>query len=179
MQPFVALLRGINVGKAKRVPMEGLRGLMAGLGYGRVATLLNSGNVVFTAQGGDAAGHAGRIRAAVAAELGVDAQVLVLEGAVFAAILAGNPLAVAGRDPSRLLVAFTQEPQALADLGPLLEADWTPDALALGAHAAYLWCADGILASQLQEAVNKRLRDRVTTRNWATAAKLGQLLGSL
>src|SRR5204863_1567267 len=51
----VALLRGINVGTAKRVAMADLRQLMTGLGYSDVRTLLNSGNVVFTAppRGGD------------------------------------------------------------------------------------------------------------------------------
>lgn len=48
MPAFVTLLRGINVGKAKRVPMAELRALLAGLGYGDVQTLLNSGNAVFT-----------------------------------------------------------------------------------------------------------------------------------
>jgi uncharacterized protein (DUF1697 family) len=45
----VALLRGINVGKAKRVAMADLRALLEELGYADVRTLLNSGNVVFTA----------------------------------------------------------------------------------------------------------------------------------
>ena len=44
----VALLRGINVGRAKRISMGDLRALFTGLGYGDVRTLLNSGNVVFT-----------------------------------------------------------------------------------------------------------------------------------
>ena len=44
---MVALLRGVNVGKAKRVAMADLRGLVADLGYHDVTTLLNSGNVVF------------------------------------------------------------------------------------------------------------------------------------
>jgi uncharacterized protein (DUF1697 family) len=44
----VALFRGINVGKAKRIAMADLRKLFEGLGYGDVRTLLNSGNVVFT-----------------------------------------------------------------------------------------------------------------------------------
>ena len=47
----VALLRGINVGKAKRIAMADLRALVADLGYRDVGTLLNSGNVVFTAPG--------------------------------------------------------------------------------------------------------------------------------
>ena len=42
----VALLRGINVGRAKRISMGDLRALFAGLGYGDVKTLLNSGNIV-------------------------------------------------------------------------------------------------------------------------------------
>lgn len=44
----VALIRGINVGRAKRVAMADLRALVEDLGYGDVRTLLNSGNVVFT-----------------------------------------------------------------------------------------------------------------------------------
>jgi uncharacterized protein (DUF1697 family) len=44
----IALLRGINVGKAKRVAMEDLRALVESLGYGDVRTVLASGNVVYT-----------------------------------------------------------------------------------------------------------------------------------
>jgi uncharacterized protein (DUF1697 family) len=44
----VALLRGINVGKAKRIAMGDLRAIVEKLGYGDVRTLLNSGNVVFS-----------------------------------------------------------------------------------------------------------------------------------
>lgn len=47
MPTFVALLRGVNVGKSKRVPMGELRALLSGMGYTGVATLLNSGNAVF------------------------------------------------------------------------------------------------------------------------------------
>jgi uncharacterized protein (DUF1697 family) len=47
MTECVALLRGINVGRAKRVAMADLRDLVAGLGHANVRTVLNSGNVVF------------------------------------------------------------------------------------------------------------------------------------
>jgi len=43
MARFVALLRGINVGKAKRVAMADLRALLESLGYGDVRTLLTAG----------------------------------------------------------------------------------------------------------------------------------------
>ena len=58
---MVALLRAINVGKAKRIAMAELRVVVEGLGYREVKTLLNSGNVVFTAP--DAVGNGDWLRA--------------------------------------------------------------------------------------------------------------------
>ena len=43
----VALLRGINVGGNKKVPMKELKHLLEEQGFTEVKTLLNSGNVVF------------------------------------------------------------------------------------------------------------------------------------
>lgn len=48
---WVALLRGINVGTAKRVAMSGLREALSALGYDDVRTYLQSGNAVFRAHG--------------------------------------------------------------------------------------------------------------------------------
>jgi uncharacterized protein (DUF1697 family) len=176
MAVFVALLRGINVGRAKRVPMAELRSLMATLGYGNISTLLNSGNVIFSAKGGAATRHAGRIRSAVAAEIGVDAPVIVLEAAQFAAAFSENPLLKVATDKSRLLVAFIQDSATLKEVAALTSSNWAPDALGMGKHAAYLWCRNGVLESKLAKAVARQLGDRVTTRNWATAEKIGALL---
>ena len=52
MTRFVALFRGINVGKAKRIAMADLRKLLESMDYTGVATLLNSGNAVFEAKTG-------------------------------------------------------------------------------------------------------------------------------
>ena len=71
MKRYIALLRGINVGKAKRVPMADLRALMEDLGLAGVRTLLNSGNAVFDAKGGSAASLAKRLRAAILDKTGV------------------------------------------------------------------------------------------------------------
>ena len=45
---YAALLRGINVGGNKKIPMAALRELMQGLGYADVVTHLQSGNAVFS-----------------------------------------------------------------------------------------------------------------------------------
>ncbi len=107
MTDRVALLRGINVGVAKRIAMADLRAVYEGLGYTRVATLLNSGNVVFSS---DAAPDPAVVRAAVRAATGVDSEVVLLDGDTVRRIAADNPLRRPGRDPRRLSVAFAAAP---------------------------------------------------------------------
>jgi uncharacterized protein (DUF1697 family) len=171
----VALIRGINVGRAKRVAMADLRTLVEELGYGDVRTLLNSGNVVFTTPRAAAGTAAARIEKALVAKLGVSARVTVLGAAELAAAITENPLAEVADDPSRLLVAVLSNPADRRKLEPLTKQDWATEALALGTRVAYLWCSEGILASRLAEAVNRALGDAVTARNWATVLKLRAL----
>ncbi len=47
MAVCVAMLRGINVGGHKRIKMEQLRKSFEALGFERVKTYIQSGNVVF------------------------------------------------------------------------------------------------------------------------------------
>lgn len=176
---LVALLRGINVGKAKRLAMADLRALVEELGYADVRTLLNSGNVVFAAPGVTAGEAAARIEEAIAARVGFSSRVTVLTAAELAAAVAGNPLLELADNPSRLLVAVLSDPADRRLLEPLVGQDWAPEVLALGARVAYHWCPDGVLASRLAEAMGRALGDAVTTRNWATMTKLHLLAGQV
>lgn len=170
---YVALLRGINVGRAKRVAMADLRALVEGLGYGDVRTLLNSGNVAFSAPRATKADvAAGRIERALAEQVGVASRVTVLTGEELAAAVAENPLGHVATDPSRLLVAVLARPDERARLEALTTRRWDPDVLAVGTRVAYLWCPSGLLDSPLATALGKALGDAVTTRNWATITKL-------
>ncbi len=171
----IALIRGINVGRAKRVAMADLRALVEDLGYGDVRTLLNSGNVVFTTPRAAVGDAAARIEKTLATKLGVSARVTVLTAAELAAAITDNPLLQIAGDPSRFLVAFLNNPADRSKLNPLMKQGWTAEVLAIGARVAYLWCADGILASRLLEAVSRLLGDAVTTRNWTTVMKLHAL----
>jgi len=175
MPLFVALLRGINVGKAKRVPMAELRTLLAELGYTDVVTLLNSGNVVFRAAKGTPAKHATEIAAAISSKLNVDVPVIVKSALELATIVAENPLAAA--DPARLLVAFVQDAAALSGLAGIEPLVVPPEQFVLGKHAAYLNCVSGILESKAGKALLGKAGKSVTTRNWATVLKLQALAG--
>jgi uncharacterized protein (DUF1697 family) len=172
----LALFRGINVGKSKRIPMAELRTLFGALGFGDVATVVNSGNVVFTGSG-IAPGPAGvRIREAVRGEFGVDAHVTVLPAAELERIVAEDPFGEAATDPARYLVGFLAQDPAFEDprvtLAPLAARDWSPEALVLGRRAAYLWTPPGVADSALFKELNRTLGERITTRNWRTVQKL-------
>lgn len=175
MTTFVALLRGVNVGRAKRVPMATLRDLLAGLGYADVRTLLNSGNAVFRAAGASTTAHADAIRAAIEQALSLTVPVIVKSASELAAIVDGNPFADEVTDPSRLLVVFTPDERALAGLRPLASQVTAPEAFHIGRHAAYLHCPNGILQSRAGEAALGRSVASATTRNWATTLKLDAL----
>ena len=171
----VALLRGINVGRAKRVAMADLRALVTELGYGDVRTLLNSGNVVFSAPGVATESASNRIEKTLSERLGVSTQVTVLASAELGVAVNDNPLLDIADNPSRLLVAVPADPEALPLLQPLLKQEWAAEAVALGKRVAYLWCPAGVLACRLLEAVEKILNGAVTSRNWKTILKLHAL----
>lgn len=156
--------------------MADLRELLADLGYGEVQTLLNSGNVVFSA-GREKAGRIGeRIEGAMSERLGVSARVTVLTAAAFSTVVAENRLSDVARDPARFLVAFCSDTGRLKQLEALTRQRWTPEELAVGSVAAYLWCASGILESRLAEAVGRALGESTTTRNWTTVTRIHAVL---
>lgn len=176
MPRFLALLRGVNVGGAQRVPMAGWREQLAGLGYAGVSTLLNSGNAVFEAKGrATAASHAARIREALQVGLGLDVPVIVKSAVEMAAIARQNTLAVEVVEPadaSRLIVVFTNDAASLQGLAALAALVQPPERFQLGEQAAYLWCANGILDSAAAKALLGKSGRAATTRNWATVQKI-------
>jgi uncharacterized protein (DUF1697 family) len=176
MATHVALLRGINVGKAKRVAMADLRDIVAGLGYGDVKTLLNSGNVVFSAPRVKAPEAAQRIEKGLIAKLRIESRVTVLTAKEMRAVIDENPFATIATEPSRFLVAVPSTTSDLEKLRPHVAKDWAPECFALGSRVAYMWCPGGVLESGLNDVVGKALRDAVTVRNWATMSKLQALV---
>src|SRR5262245_28712003 len=113
MTTCIALLRGINVGRAKRISMGDLRALIERLGCTNVRTLLNSGNVVFDATRSDRSKIAAAIDVALQSSHGFSARVTIITADDLHAIVAENPLLEVALDPSRHLVAFVAEPAEL------------------------------------------------------------------
>lgn len=171
-KPYIALLRGINVGRAKRVAMADLRQLVDGLGYSNVRSVLNSGNLIFSADGIDPGTAAAAIEEQLVLKLGVAARVLVLSRDELAAVLAENTLLPLASDHARLLVFMLADAAARSAASALCEREWGAEALAVGQRAAYVWCPEGMLDSAAAAALGKQLGDHTTSRNWNTLCKL-------
>ena len=172
MSGYVALLRGINVGKTKRIAMADLRALALKLGYARAHTLLNSGNLVLEAERTDPKTIGSELSRAIEKRFGFDVPLVILSQTQLDEVIKQNALAQANRDPARFLVAFVCEGAALGKVRPLLKQSWAPDALHIGSRAAYLWCARGLIESRLAQSFARTAGEAATTRNWATVLKL-------
>jgi uncharacterized protein (DUF1697 family) len=174
-QRYVALVRGINVGKAKRVAMADLRSLAEKLGHREVRTLLNSGNLVFTVTKSARGDLAHQLERALLEHMQVSCRVSVLSAIELAQVIEENPLGRIASNPSRLLVSVILDPSDRTRLVPLTRQNWKPEAFGLGTRASYIWCPEGVIESRLAKAVDKALGDGVTARNWSTMLKLHAL----
>lgn len=169
MAAHIALLRAVNVG-GRTVKMAELKSLFEDLGFPGARTLLQSGNVVFGAEGADAELEA-RLEAAFASTIGFAADVLVRSAAEWACAIEANPFAEeAARDPSHTLLMCLKA----APTGAL---DWPgPERIAVNGRDAYLFYPEGIGRSKLTTAViEKALGVRGSGRNWNTVLKLSSL----
>lgn len=177
MGRYVALLRGINVGGNKLVPMATLRALLEGLGYADVATLLNSGNAVFTSGAKDGGKIAAAIEKVIAKEFGFEVSVVVRSRDELAKVIAANPLKSGEKDPSKFLVFLlsgSPEKKAIAAIDAKAHA---PDEFRLAKHEIYARFPNGIQKSKLAGVLGSpKLGVASTARNWNTVLKLLELV---
>jgi uncharacterized protein (DUF1697 family) len=173
---LIALLRGINVGRSKRVPMAQLRELLAELGYLQVATYLQSGNAIFSCTAAAAKTAVPDIEQAIAARVGVECKVIVRTAGELAGAMAADPLREVATDPARHLVGFLAGEPAPAGAAALAALKVAPDRIALIGRHVYLWCPQGVIASPLAKLPWEReLQVAVTLRNWNTVSKLAAM----
>jgi uncharacterized protein (DUF1697 family) len=164
----VALLRGINVGGNSKVPMATLRVIFAELGCTDVATVLNSGNVVFS---GDVTAAA--IEKRITEETGVSTRVLIVDGPRLRRIADAMPFE---GDESQLLVTLMGNVPASVDRPAAGEL--APEQLQVGPDAVYSLMPNGISKTKLKPAFWKQFPPEATGRNLRTVKKLVELLGA-
>lgn len=180
MRTYAALLRGINVGGSRKLPMADLRTLLAGLGHTGVRTYLQSGQAVFTAGHGDEESLAAELMRAIEERFGFTVDVLVRDHAYLRSVAEACPFPAAELEARQLHVTYFSAPPGPERFAEIDQAAFLPEEFRLGDRALYLYAPDGLGRSKLAEALS---RPRVTkgliatTRNWNTVVKLVELTG--
>ncbi|HEY2481027.1 MAG TPA: DUF1697 domain-containing protein [Caulobacteraceae bacterium] len=176
MASRIALLRGVNLGKARRVLMADVRAVFESLGWREVRSLGQSGNLVFAADGADDGELEAAAEQALLASLTLTTEVVVRRAEAWRAMIAANPFpneAVA--DPSHL-VAMVLKSEPRPDAEAAMAAVPGRERARVVGRAAYIVYPDGIAGVRLIGAtLDKALGARGTGRNWNTVVKLAAL----
>jgi len=173
----VALLRGINVGGNRKVPMADLREVMTELGYDKVATYINSGNVLFETKPADHLAMATIIEDALEARFGFRCRVLVRSGSDIAAIAKAIPENWGDRTQRTGDVAYLLDGLDPAQVAEALKPREGIDNV-IYAPGAVLWSVErkDLNRNGLQRLIGTPYYQQVTVRNVNTARKLAALV---
>jgi uncharacterized protein (DUF1697 family) len=178
MTTYAALLRGINVGGKKKLPMAELRRLMEGLGYAGVRTHLQSGQAVFSSGHGDEESLAAELGQAIEEHFGFPVDVIVRDHAYLAAVVEACPFPAAELEAKQLHVTYLSAPVDPARFAEIDREAYLPEEFRLGERELYLYVPQGLGRSKLAETLSRPRLNKdliATTRNWNTAVKLVEL----
>lgn len=180
MRTHLALLRGINVGGRNKLPMAQLREIADGLGWGDVATYIQSGNLVFTAADSpETLGSA--LHRGIADATGLEIDVIALTRDEVIALDESCPWPDVAE--LKLVHAFVfpgplsaeAEAAVKAAQAKAAEAGSSDEAVVKG-RVLYVHTPDGfgrsVLVPLLDKASVRRHSQRGTARNFATVRKL-------
>lgn len=173
----VLLLRGINLGPTRRLPMADLRALLREAGHRDVRTYLQSGNVVLDADSDSPDRVAAAATALISKHFGFDVPIVARTAQELAAVVERNPLGAIANDPKRYQVSFLSAPLSAKVTNRLRDAAVPPELVAIEGREIYAWHPNGVARSKLWNAVAGRLGVTATARNWATVNALLELAG--
>ncbi|MCB9549338.1 MAG: DUF1697 domain-containing protein [Myxococcales bacterium] len=179
MRTHIALLRGINVGGHRKVPMADLRNLSTSLGFQDVRTYIQSGNLLYRTPLDEAAAAAA-LAAGIAAHFGFPVDVVVRDAAGWPALLADNPFpALTAEAPTRVHAVLTQAPAPAGAAERLLAAARAGESVVVTPLAAWLHYPAGAGTTKITPALlDKALGGPATARGWRTLEALAALASS-
>jgi uncharacterized protein (DUF1697 family) len=172
MDQRIALLRGINLGPGRRIPMPALRDLLAGGGFKDARTYVQSGNVVFGSKA-DPRKLEQQLEQLIRDEFGFEVGVIVRTRDELAEVVERNPFASVAKDPKRYQVTFLSRPLETERAEELFSLAAEPERLAAIGRELYAWHPNGVGRSKLaMKLAAKGLGVKATARNWTTVTTL-------
>lgn len=176
LKTFIALLRGINVGGHNKIPMAELRELCAELGWNGVQSYIQSGNLVFAAEG-MAASLEAQLEAAIADQFGFGVTTVVRDAAAWPAYVASNPYLDAAVEEPNLLMMVLAKQALKATAGEFLCRRADAERVAQVGDVLWIHYAGGGRSKLTPAVLERAAGSPVTARNWRTVRKLEDMAG--
>ncbi len=184
MTAYLALLRGVNVGAANRIRMEDLRRIFERLGFSRVETFIQSGNVLFESEQPEAE-VVRSVEAALLSDAEIRTNAIVRSAKELAQTVSLLPFAPPQPEPATtgrpegetLFVCFAAQPPGPERFGKLLTPSAEGDEYRVIGRDAYLLLCQSIRVSRLAAQLQRALAP-VTVRNWQVVCRLSGLLSA-
>ncbi len=181
MNSYISILRGINVSGQRIIKMEALKNSMLQLGFSRITTYIQSGNIVFQYKKEEAKVLEDLIRKKIKADFGFDTPVIVITEEKLSNIVSSNTFT---KDPEKgirfLYVTFLTQKQDWIDESDVLAKKTEREEIIFSDTAIYLFCPDGYGKTKLNNKfIESQLKVTATTRNWKTTLKLLEIAEGL
>jgi uncharacterized protein (DUF1697 family) len=177
MRTLIALLRGVNIGGHHKIKMEELRKLFAAMKLRDAQTYVQSGNVVFRAEGRDTAGIERKIRAGIAKKFGFEVSVMVRTAEELREVVRRNPFAKRKEiEPTKFAVMFLGDDPGEEKRKLARQIDTKPEELVLRGREAYIYFPNGMARPKMSwPKIERVLGTSGTGRNWNSVMKLLEL----
>jgi uncharacterized protein (DUF1697 family) len=178
MKTYISILRGINVGGHKKVPMAELKALYQDLKFTDIITYIQSGNVVFKSNVKLTTSEISKkIEKKILEKFNFEVPVLVREADEMEKIVKSNPfLKDKSIDTDKLHITFLTEVPSKLNLDWLNNYNFPPDKFIIEGKEVFLHIPDSYGNTKLSNTFfENKLKVGATTRNWKTVNKLVEL----
>lgn len=173
MAKHIALLRGVNVGGHRRVPMPELRGLFENAGFHDVRTYVASGNVVFASQS-SASSIEATLETTIQQHFGFAVDVVTRSTAQWNDYLKSNPFGDEGEcEPNLVMLCLGKQPATEAHAAALRRRAGEKERVELQGDVLWLYFGDGSGRSKMGLGPSTGVW---TTRNFRTVQTIATLL---
>ncbi|HAT67764.1 MAG TPA: DUF1697 domain-containing protein [Flavobacteriaceae bacterium] len=172
MTRYIAFLRGINVGGHKKILMADLKLLFESLGFEKVATYIQSGNVVFGTE--NEINLAAKITNAIEVKYGYKVSVLVKKASELDKILLKSPFFDEKLKKSYFILL--EEKPSLEHIALTTTFSNSNEEFYITENCVYIYYAQGAGKAKLgNNFFEKKLNVSATARNYNTIVKLIEL----
>eukprot|EP00040_Diaphanoeca_grandis_P015699 m.80424 g.80424 ORF g.80424 m.80424 type:complete len:245 (+) comp25310_c1_seq1:131-865(+) len=183
MQTFIALLRGVNVGGARRLPMKEWKEELTAFGFESVSTYIQSGNAIFRVRNQLPSPEvrvslATKIAQDITKRRGYDVDAMVIDVETLRKAVKNMPFPTTSEVVSTTVHLYFILPSS-EPFRPTLPKDDSGDSCVLIDDVLYVHTPNGFGNSKFARSLAKGLNRPATARNWRSVNKILDLANEI